>query len=372
MNQRIQRFSEYISSSNIVIPRKPFTDMENADPRPSKFRTDWSKCCLCQKKKNEELKSPRAQQPQGHDGYTMIATNIPLFYAINEMAIVLDPARLDDGGGLEETLRKNKAQYHQSCRLMLNNTKLERARKRRAERVQPEECQTKLRRTILKKTVCFICDKEASSSELRQVMTMNLNNRLNECARNVNDGKLLARLSIGDAIAQELKYHLECLTDLYNRERSHLRATKRHEQECAPEEDAHPQAFLELVTYLVETSRSSEGPTVFRLADIVNLYTKRLEQLGVEAPAVNSTRLKEKLLSEVPELEAHKQGKDVFLAFQKDVSFVLSDASDYYSEAIILGKAANILRRHMLNHKSKFCGTYHEGCIQQAIPPTLL
>ena len=95
--------------------------MENADPRPSKFRTDWSKCCLCQKKKNEELKSPRAQQPQGHDGYTMIATNIPLFYAINEMPIVLDPARLDDGGGLEETLRKNKVQYHQSCRLMLNN-----------------------------------------------------------------------------------------------------------------------------------------------------------------------------------------------------------------------------------------------------------
>ena len=202
-----------------MIPRKPFTDMENADPRPSKFWTDWSKCCLCQKKKNEELKSPRVQQPQGHDGYTMIATNIPLFYAINEMPIVLDPARLDDGGGLEETLRKNKPQYHQSCRLMLNNTKLERARKRRAERVQPEECQTKLRRTILKKTVCFICDKEASSSELRQVMTMSLNNRLNECARNVNDGKLLARLSIGDAIAQELKYHLECLTDLYNRER---------------------------------------------------------------------------------------------------------------------------------------------------------
>ena len=156
------------------------------------------------------------------------------------------------------------------------------------------------------------------------------------------------------------------MTDLYNRERSHLRATKRHEQECAPEEDAHPQAFSELVTYLVETSRSSEGPTVFRLADIVNLYTKCLEQLGVEAPAVNSTRLKEKLLSEVPELEAHKQGKDVLLAFQKDVRFVLSDASDYYSEA------ANILRRHMLNHKSKFCGTYHEGCIQQAIPPTLL
>ncbi|KAJ8386023.1 hypothetical protein AAFF_G00178440 [Aldrovandia affinis] len=288
------------------------------------------------------------------------------------MPIVLDPARLDDGGGIEETLRRNKAQYHQSCRLMFNNTKLERARKRRAESAQPVECQTKLRRTSLEGQMCFICDKEAPSSELRQVMTMNLNNRLNECAQTLNDGKLLARLSGGDAIAQELKYHFACLTDLYNRERTYLRATKRLEQERAPEEDAHPQAFSELVTYLVETTRSGEGPAVFRLADIVHLYAQRLEQLGVDAPAVNSTRLKEKLLSEIPELEAHKQGRDVLLAFQKDVGFVLSEASDYYSEAIILGKAANILRRHMLDHKSTFDGTFHELCIEQAIPLTLL
>ncbi|KAJ8372701.1 hypothetical protein AAFF_G00277700 [Aldrovandia affinis] len=288
------------------------------------------------------------------------------------MPIVLDPARLDDGGGIEETLRRNKAQYHQSCRLMFNNTKLERARKRRAESAQPVECQTKLRRTSLEGQTCFICDKEAPSSELRQVMTMNLNNRLNECAQTLNDGKLLARLSGGDAIAQELKYHFACLTDLYNRERTYLRATKRLEQERAPEEDAHPQAFSELVTYLVETTRSGEGPAVFRLADIVHLYAQRLEQLGVDAPAVNSTRLKEKLLSEIPELEAHKQGRDVLLAFQKDVGFVLSEASDYYSEAIILGKAANILRRHMLDHKSTFDGTFHELCIEQAIPLTLL
>ena len=93
----------------------------------------------------------------------------------------------------------------------------------------------------------------------------------------------------------------------------------------------------------MEITRSGEGPAVFRLADIVHLYAQLLEQLGVDAPAVNPTRLKEKLLSEIPELEAHKQGRDVLLAFQKYVGFVLSEASDYYSEAIILGKAANIL-----------------------------
>ena len=106
------------------------------------------------------------------------------------------------------------------------------------------------------------------------------------------------------------------MTDLYNRERTYLRATKRLEQERPPEEDAYPQAFSEIVTYLVETTRSNEGPAVFRLADIIHLYAQRLEQLSVDAPAVNSTRLKEKLLSEIPELELHKQGRDILLAFQ--------------------------------------------------------
>ena len=71
-------------------------------------------------------------------------------------------------------------------------------------------------------------------------------------------------------------------------------------------------------------------------------------------------------------MEAHKQGRDVLLAFQKDVGFVLSEASDYYSEAIILGKAANILRKHLPDLKSTFYGTFPEGCIKQAIPLTLL
>jgi len=50
-------------------------------------------------------------------------------------------------------------------------------------------------------------------------MTMKLNKRLNDCAKNLNDGRLLAVLSGGDVIAQELKYHSSCLTSLYNTER---------------------------------------------------------------------------------------------------------------------------------------------------------
>lgn len=86
----------------------------------------------------------------------------------------------------------------------------------------------------------------------------------------------------------------------------------------------------------------------------------------------SSQDFRNKLLSEIPELEAHKQGRNVLLAFHKDVGLFLSESSDYCSEAITLNKAANILRRNMLDHDYAFDETFHEGCIKQAIPLTLL
>ena len=58
---------------------------------------------------------------------------------------------------------------------------------------------------------------------------MKLNERINESARNLSDMKLLAKLSAGDVVAQEFKYHPACLVGLYNRERDHLEVLK-HEQ----------------------------------------------------------------------------------------------------------------------------------------------
>ena len=60
----------------------------------------------------------------------MIATNVPLFHTPNEMPLVPDPERLDEGGGIKDTLKKNKAHYHQSSRNLFKYSRLERARKR--------------------------------------------------------------------------------------------------------------------------------------------------------------------------------------------------------------------------------------------------
>lgn len=311
--------------------------------------TDWKKCCLCQTVKEENLKAPpsRYEVAQDKDGYAMIARNVPLFKEINQLPFILDPKRLDDGEGIVETLRKNKAVYHQSCRLLFSNSKLERATKRSAGPSKTLEVPEKKRRLSLESQVCFLCEKKDPVNDLRHVMTMELDKRLNECARTLNDGRLLAILSAGDAVAQELQYHRSCLTKLYNRKRSYLAKEEHLEDE---DRNLYPQVFSELLVYIIETKTSSTDPTVFRLAELASLYRQRLIQLGVENPTVNSTRLKDQLLSEIPELEAHKKGRDVLLAFTEDVGSVLLTPM-YYTEAIIMTKAAKILRKRMMDHK---------------------
>lgn len=342
-------------------------------------KTNWAKCCICQQDTKEKLIQPSLfNREQDRAGYGNIARNVPLFYEINALPILLNPTRLDDGDGIESTLTKNRAKYHQSCKLLFNNTKLERAQKRASSTAADdteEEIRVKRPRTPQpSQAVCFICERGSPTTALREAMTMKVNDRLNECAKNLSDEKLLAKLSAGDAVAQEFKYHPACLVGLYNRERALLNTLKYDQNpESSANQNLYPFAFSELVIYIMDMKTASDGTdtVIFKLADLVSLYKQRLQQLGVESPYVNSTRLKEQLLSRIPELEAHKTGRDVLIAFKKDVSSVLSDASKY-NEAIHLAKAANIIRKEMLNHKTKFDNEFHEGFVEESIPPTLL
>ena len=61
-------------------------------------------------------------------GYSSLVENLIKFNQLGELPFCLD--RLDEGNGIEMTMMTNSAQYHQSCRLKFNNTKLQRAEKR--------------------------------------------------------------------------------------------------------------------------------------------------------------------------------------------------------------------------------------------------
>ena len=92
--------------------------MSTNNPLSCTPKPNWRKCCLCQTDTKEELKSPPTHYECSSDGYSMIAKNLPQFQAIHQLPIRLDPSRLDEGGGIEETLRRNSAKYHQNCRKM--------------------------------------------------------------------------------------------------------------------------------------------------------------------------------------------------------------------------------------------------------------
>ena len=100
------------------------------------------------------------------------------------MPIPLDIRRIDEGDGIEAAFIKNEAKYHESCRLMFNNTKLQRVQKRH----QPPDTSlsdiplsfkfTRKSSTVpteersLHLEECFICEKQASRSELCEAMTI--------------------------------------------------------------------------------------------------------------------------------------------------------------------------------------------------------
>lgn len=85
------------------------------------------------------------------------------------------------------------------------------------------------------KVECFICEKEDDISNLRCAMTMKLNDRLNQCVGTLNNGKFLAKLSTGDVVAQEMKYHPRYLADLYNAERAYFSSIKQEESNNNPQ-----------------------------------------------------------------------------------------------------------------------------------------
>ena len=111
-------------------------------------------------------------------------------------------------------------------------------------------------------------------------------------------------------------------------------------------------ALAELASYTEEgagqTVSKLSGLSIFTLLDFSNSERTFSER-------VNSTRLKERLLAQLPDLCEYSDGKGVRLAFSSDFSKALKFARDfdYDSEAIDLAKAATC-RKELLTKQRTF------------------
>ena len=94
----------------------------------TRFSINWDWCVLCQvENTNEKLVSPvNDKRKDRRSGYKSLAENLPKFKEAGEWPIQVPLSLLDDGRGIEETLRINK-----TCLNKCSSAKLTRAQKRK-------------------------------------------------------------------------------------------------------------------------------------------------------------------------------------------------------------------------------------------------
>ena len=145
--------------------------------------------------------------------------------------------------------------------------------------------------------------------------------------------------------------------------RSIRRNQKREMDDASENSHAYPRALSELVTYIYEqnVANTTDKPVVFKLTDLNYLYTERLKQFGIETPIVHKSRLKEMLQTHVPELGDFISGRDIVLTLKQDVGPILTKSIEY-NDAVVIEKAASLLRHKMLQCKSSFHGNFENDC----------
>ena len=116
-----------------------------------------------------------------------------------------------------------------------------------------------------------------------------------------------------------------------------------------------------------------EGTFCFKFADLCHLFEKHLKEFGIDTE-VYKVRFKEKILSYFHEAQAQSDGKNILLIFQQGMQQILKHVlnTDYESDAMILAKAARIIRKDIFNfHGFHFSGSFPPGCQQESVPINL-
>lgn len=157
---------------------------------------------------------------------------------------------------------------------------------------------------------------------------------------------------------------------LYNQSRDSKACT-----ETSKEVTNHGLALAGLISYIEDVRMDSAIVPIFKMTDLVSLYNKRMEQLGTPVEGrVHSTKLKDRILSHFPDMEAHKQGRDVILVCNEHVGSALGKACEHDADndAVHLARAANIIRKDMFDMSQKFDGSFNPLSQQESVPVSLL
>ncbi len=343
-------------------------ELKTNDVDDSSTEMNWAFCALCQAD-SDNLVNPFRKQGQQATlaGYHTVAENLKELAELDALpTIVVSFSLLDDGSGIEETLKKNKAQWHKTCYSACNNRAIKRAKSNLKHKslTQDSPIKSKLRRVsdvgnLKPDEKCFICEISVEGTKYHQAETKQKGETWINIAQTVGNTKLLAKLSSGDVVAADAVYHQACSNKLITEFKAAMRVRERNSSKSNI--DAKSLALAELVSYIEDAEHQDEcANRIFCLADLIKLYKTRLEQLGEDTTErIHSTRLKDKLLERIPNLQANPSKNGTILSFKADIGDLLyrncRQTTD--SNAVTLMHASNIVREEILKIKYKFEGS---------------
>ena len=219
-------------------------------------------------------------------------------------------------------------------------------------------------------------------------MTFDLDSKVRNCAEIVKDTLLLAKLAGSDMIALESKYHLNCLMNLYRSAarvltiQPDLENAVGNENRTKFENFDDSLAFAEIIDYLEEARDNDDGlAPVFKLSEIVRLFGEYLQRHRLMSNTShdlastikpNSTRFKERLLANLPNLTAVNHGKEVLLTFPEHLWFALEQTRNISDiNAINLLHTAKLIRKDIFDSKFTFNGSLDSDKMDCEIPEKL-
>ena len=179
----------------------------------------------------------------------------------------------------------------------------------------------------------------------------------------LNDDKLLAKLTNTDLVATEAKYHKICHTKYYTR----LRKTKKDNfiAKTDPHSKLHRvstqlEAFASVLAVIEDSRGNDEEIIMFKLSDLSAIYNARLISFVIEG-SVSVSKLKTRLLHNVPGLTSVKRGRNIFLFFDSDLRYIVEAAVDNVDDtAVLLSKVARIVRDEMFRNCA-FTGSFEDS-----------
>ena len=342
---------------------------------------DWTSCIVCGKS-HDELISP-TERPYPEKIFTEFLQNIQGFIEIDKLPtslkLDLDPSRnLDDNVG---DLIGNSAKWHKSCHLKFAASKLARAREQigrsnkdsgSSDRKSRRQSRSMQCPPSMQQQLCIFCD--SSKGLLHQCSTLNVDQELRTMATKMQDTNLLSRMSGGDLIAIEAKYHSKCMLQYKNKFKIFERNQETEESFSSVEEMAvEARVFSELIYYI--ECALEQGTYIFKLSELHALFEERLKAL--QAPkAVNRSRLKTKILAQFfPDCQEQSDGKNTLLVFSEGMRLLLKQAvksRDFDKEAITMARTCNSVRQDMFDEdRFQFDGSFPVGCEKASVPTSL-